>query len=74
MNMAVTDVTELKTKNLKLKTGDEVVIIGQQTVPTPVGSGPRSVSIGADKISNKTSSINYEIVTRIPEHIKRIYK
>ncbi len=70
MNMIIADVSKLS----KISVGDEVVIIGKQTVTTPVRSGPRSESIGADEIAKKIKTINYEIVSRIPEHITRIYK
>lgn len=59
MNMCTVDITKCK----KIKIGDEVVLIGKQ----------RSNSISVDDIAKKLDTINYEITTRIPEHVKRVY-
>ena len=58
MNMTVIDISPLRAK-----TGDEVVLIGKQ--------GNKEIT--TDEWAEKLGTINYEITTRIPEHIKRIY-
>jgi len=63
MNMMVTDVTELKVKSEKLKVGDEVVLIGKQ--------GDEEIT--ADEWAEKLGTINYEITTRLPKDIIRVY-
>ncbi len=76
MNMTIIDVSEVSRVS-KVSVGDEVVIIGEQEIPKRLRSGsqPESVrKITADEIADKIKTINYEIVTRIPEHIPRIYK
>lgn len=60
MNMSI---IELKVKSEKLKVGQEVIIIGK--------SGNEEITV--DEIAENIGTINYEIVTRLPEHLKRIY-
>ncbi|MBN2585242.1 alanine racemase [Patescibacteria group bacterium] len=59
MNMTILDIS----KRPKSKPGDEVVIIGKS----------KSKEITATDIADWAGTINYEIVTRLPEHIERIY-
>lgn len=61
MNMTIIDIS--KVNNQKAKVGEEVVIIGKQG----------KAEITAEELARKINTINYEIVTRIPEHIPRIY-
>lgn len=61
MNMSIVDVTKLK--NDYLKVGDEVTIIGKD--------GKEQITV--EEIAKKINTINYEIVSRLPEHIKRYY-
>ncbi len=58
MDMIVIDVSKIK----GVKTGDEVVIIGQQN----------KQKIPADELADISGTINYEVVTRINPLIKRI--
>ncbi len=58
MNLSIIDITDIDAE-----VGGEVVIIGRQAAE----------EITADEIANKTNTINYEVVTRIPAHIKREY-
>lgn len=59
MNMTIIAIT-----NIDIKTSDEVTIIGKQ--------GDEEIT--AEEIAAKLGTINYEIVARLPEHIKRIYR
>jgi len=59
MNMTVIDISRLN-----VKPGEEVVLVGEQ--------GNKEIT--ADDWANRLNTINYEITTRIPEHIPRIYK
>lgn len=59
MNMTILDIS----KRPKSKPGDEVVIIGNS----------KNKHISATDIADWAGTINYEITTRIPEHITRIY-
>lgn len=61
MNMTIIDISKVKTQ--KAKVGEEVVIIGKQ--------GKAEITI--EEVAKKINTINYEIITRIPEHIPRIY-
>lgn len=61
MNMAMVDVTAISGS---IKTGDEVVLIGNQG----------SEEITVDEWAQKLGTINYEIVSRMPAHLKRIFK
>ncbi|MFW6227280.1 MAG: alanine racemase C-terminal domain-containing protein, partial [Bacteroidota bacterium] len=57
MNMMVVDVTDLP----DVKVGDEVVLIGQQ--------GDMKITISS--FSDMNNSMNYELLTRLPEGIPR---
>lgn len=59
MNMTILDIT----KRPKSKLGDEVVVIGRS----------RNKQITATDIADWAGTINYEITTRIPEHLPRIF-
>ena len=60
MNMSIIDISKCKNQNAKLW---NVTIIGQD--------GDEEIT--ASEIAAKLGTINYEIVARLPEHIKRIY-
>lgn len=57
MNMMVVDVTDLDT----VEVDDEVVLIGKQ--------GEHTITI--DSFSDMNNSMNYELLTRLPNHIPR---
>jgi len=59
MNMTILDIT----KRPKAKEGDEVVIIG----------GSKNKKITATDIADWAGTINYEITTKIPEQLPRIF-
>lgn len=59
MNMTILDIS----KRPKAKVGDEVVLIGQS----------KNRKITAQDIADWAQTINYEIITRIPDHIPRVY-
>jgi len=59
MNMTMLDIS----RKPKSKIGDEVVLIGQS----------KSKKITAQDVADWAGTINYEIVTRIPDHIPRVY-
>jgi alanine racemase len=59
MDQSLLDVSHLRGK---VKQGDEVVIIGQQ----------RKEKITADELAIRLGTINYEVVTRIAQRVKRI--
>lgn len=59
MNLCMADVTDLP----EVEPGDEVVLIGRQG----------EVAISAEEVARKVGTINYEIVTRIPVHVPRVY-
>lgn len=59
MNMIILDIT----KRPKAKEGDEVVIIGSS----------RNKKISATDMADWAGTINYEITTRLPEHLVRIF-
>lgn len=66
MNMTMIDVTsimELRSKKDVVRIGDEVVLIGKQG----------NEEITADELADKIGTINYEVVTRIPAHLPRVY-
>ena len=58
MNMMLVDATDLAT----IKEGDEVVIIGKQG----------DLEITVSSFSDMNNSLNYELLTRLPDHIPRI--
>lgn len=60
MNMTILDVS----KRPRAKVGDEIVLIGK--------SGNKEIT--ATDVAEWAGTINYEIVSRIPAHIERIYK
>lgn len=60
MNMTILDIS----KRPRAKVGDEVVIIGKSL----------NKEITATDIADWSGTINYEVVSRIPEHIPRVYK
>jgi alanine racemase len=60
MNVVTVDVTDIADVSLE----DEVVLLGRQ--------GGNQVS--AEEWARRIGSINYEVVTRIPAHIPRIYR
>lgn len=57
MNMLVIDITD--TENVHI--GDEVVLIGKQD----------GIDISVNSFSDMNNSLNYELLTRLPEHIPR---
>jgi alanine racemase len=59
MNMMIVDVTDIE----GVQKGDEVVLLGRQG----------SDYLGAEEIARTVGTISYEIVTRIPEHIPRVF-
>lgn len=58
MNMIVVDITEIK----NTKAGDEVVLLGK--------AGNEEIT--ADELAERIGTINYEVVSRIGSHIKRV--
>jgi|GEM_PF-155451 len=78
MNMSAIDITKLKiqfaniglqgsdskSQQTELKIGENIVLIGQQ--------GDNIIT--ADEWAEKLGTINYEVTTRIPSYITRIYK
>lgn len=60
MNMTILDIS----KRPRARVGDEVVLIGRS----------KNKEITATDVADWADTINYEITTRIPEHIERIYK
>ncbi len=60
MNMIILDIS----KRPRAKVGDEVVIIGRS----------QNKEITATDIADWAGTINYEILSRIPAHLTRIYK
>ena len=60
MNMLLVDVTDIP----HVKEKDEVVLIGQQG----------SLEISVSSFSDMNNSLNYELLTRLPDHIPRIVK
>jgi len=61
MNMTIVDISKIK--NNHVKELDEVVLIGKQG----------EAEIFVEDIARSLKTINYEIITRIPEHIPRYY-
>jgi alanine racemase len=59
MNMTMLDIS----KRPKSKPGDEVVIIGRS----------KSKEITATDIADWAGTINYEVITRLPESVQRVY-
>lgn len=59
MNMTMVDVTDIS----EARAGDEVVLIGTQ-------DGQR---VSAEDMAGKIGTINYEVVTRIPPVVPRVY-
>jgi len=57
MNMMVVDATDVQ----NVKEGDEVVLIGSQG----------DITITVSSFSDMTNSLNYELLTRLPNHIPR---
>lgn len=57
MNMMVIDVTDIE----NVKIGDEVVLIGRQN----------DTVISVSSFSDMNNSMNYELLTRLPDHIPR---
>ncbi len=62
MNMIMIDVTHIP----DIQVGDEVILIGS--------SISNQEQVTADDLAEIAGTINYEITTRIPQHIKRIIK
>jgi len=60
MNMTILDIS----RRPRAKVGDEIVLIGRS----------QHKEITATDVADWASTINYEIVSRLPEHITRIYK
>ena len=58
MNITIADVTDIDS----VQVHDEVVIIGRQ--------GGEEITV--DEVASQLDTINYEITTRLPEHIKRV--
>ena len=59
MNLCMADITDIP----EVKVGDEAVLIGAQ--------GEDAIS--ADEVAARIGTINYEVVTRLPMHIPRVY-
>ena len=59
-----TDALRLALRACRVQPGDEVVLLGEQG----------SARITAEEIARKVGTINYEIVTRLPIHLPRLYK
>ena len=59
MNQTIVDISNLS----KCNVGDEVTLIGKQ--------GDEEIT--SDEVASKIGTINYEVVTRIPTHIPRLY-
>ena len=59
MNLCMADITDIPA----VKVGDEAVLIGAQ--------GEDAIS--ADEVAARIGTINYEVVTRLPMHIPRVY-
>lgn len=59
MNMITIDITDIP----GIEMGDEVVLLGQQG----------QASISAEEFARKVGTINYEVVTRLPAHLPRVY-
>ncbi|MEW6283023.1 MAG: alanine racemase C-terminal domain-containing protein, partial [Candidatus Eremiobacterota bacterium] len=59
MNMTMVDVTDIP----DVAPGDEVVLIGSQ----------RDQRISAEEVAARIGTINYEVVTRIPTLVPRVY-
>ena len=57
MNMMVVDITDIKNPAV----GDEVVLIGSQ--------GKNTITVSS--FGDMTNSLNYELLTRLPNHIPR---
>jgi len=60
MNMIILDIS----RRPRAKVGDEVILIGRS----------QNKEITATDVADWASTINYEIVSRLPEHITRVYK
>ncbi|RLC37870.1 alanine racemase [candidate division Kazan bacterium] len=60
MNMTILDLS----RRPRAKVGDEIVLIGKS----------KNKTITATDVADWANTINYEITTRIPEHIERVYK
>lgn len=61
MNVLTVDVTDIP----QVELGDEVVLLG--------AGGGSCPAITAEEIARKIGTINYEVVTRIPAHLPRVY-
>lgn len=59
MNLCMADITDIP----EVKVGDEAVLIGAQG----------NERISADEVAAHIGTINYEVVTRLPMHIPRVY-
>lgn len=59
MNQTIVDASNVR----DVKPGDEVVIIGEQG----------KENIGVEEVAERMQTISYEVVSRIPENIRRIY-
>ncbi|MBQ7568001.1 alanine racemase [bacterium] len=59
MNLCMADITDIP----GVAVGDEAVLIGSQG----------SETISADEVAARIGTINYEVVTRLPMHIPRVY-
>lgn len=60
MNVTTVDVTDIA----EVEVDDEVVLLGRQG----------SAQVSAEEWARKIGTINYEVVTRIPVHIPRVYR
>jgi len=60
MNILIVDASNIK----NIRQEDEVVVIGKQG----------NLEITAEEIAKQTKTINYEVITRLRESIKRIFK
>lgn len=59
MNLCMVDVTDIP----EVESGDEVVLIGRQG----------DAVLPVEELAKKIGTINYEVVTRIPMHVPRVY-
>lgn len=59
MNLCMADVTDIP----EVESGDEVVLIGRQA----------GAVLPVEELARKIGTINYEVVTRIPMHVPRVY-
>jgi alanine racemase len=69
MNVITVDVTDIP----EVVMGDEVVLLGCQQTAASDGTLVTNC-ISAEEVAKKIGTINYEVVTRLPQHLPRIYR